>query len=301
MAFVALNVLAAFHAWKFTHFYADAPQHKNAQQFSFGEKLNAIVFGIKVNNSKIGDVIPLSHDTIVFTTADNLTIDAWYATQNKAKGSIALFHGHLATKSAVLAEAMAFYKMGYNVLLVDFRGHGNSAGDYCTIGYKEGEEVKLAYDFLVGKGEKKIVLWGVSMGAAAITSAFDKYDMQPQGVILELPYGSLLQAVKARTKMMGLPAQPIASLLTFWGGVENGFNAFALKPASYAKKINCPVLLQAGLQDNRVGMDEIEAIYSNITSPKKIKEVYQGADHQSLLQNEPEKWLKAVDDFFLAQ
>lgn len=298
---MAINVLAAFHAWKFTHFYHDAPQHKNAQEFSFGQKLNAIFLGIKVNNSKIGDVIPLSHDTIVFITEDNLTIDAWYATQNKAKGSVALFHGHLATKSAVLTEALAFYKMGYNVLLVDFRGHGNSTGDYCTIGYNEAEEVKLAYDFLVGKGEKKIVLWGVSMGAAAITSAFDKYDMKPQGVILELPYGSLVQAVEARTKMMRLPAQPIASLLTFWGGIENGFNAFALKPAAYAKKISCPVLLQAGLKDNRVGMDEIDAIYSNISSPKRIKEVFVNAGHQSLLQKEPEKWLKAVNDFFLAQ
>lgn len=300
VAFVALNAISAFHAWKFTHFYADGKPHKGADQLDAGEKIKAMFFGMKVPNPKIGSPLPLPHDTILFTTVDALTIEGWYASQANAKGCIALFHGHLATKSAIISEAMAFYKMGYNVFMIDFRGHGNSTGDYCTIGYKEAEEVKLAYDFLVEKGEKKIFLWGVSMGAAAITSAFNTYDIHPKGVILELPYGSLLQAVEARTKMMGLPKQPVASLLTFWGGIENGFNAFALKPEVYAKKINCPVLLQAGAIDNRVSMSEIDNIFNNLASTKKQKVVYETSGHQSLLQKEPEKWLKTVNSFLLA-
>ena len=248
----------------------------------------------------MGVALPLPHDTVLFTTNDAITIDAWHATQKNAKGSIAMFHGHLATKSRIVDEAVALYKMGYNVLLVDFRGHGNSGGDYCTIGHDEAEEVKIAYEFLVDKGEQKIYFWGVSMGAAAITCAFDKYYVKPTGVILELPYGSLMQAVEARTRMMGLPAQPVASLLTFWGGVENGFNAFGLNPATYAKKIDCPVLLQAGARDNRVSMDEIDEIFANLASTKKQKVVYETAGHQSLYEMETDKWNKTVADFLAA-
>ena len=59
-----------------------------------------------------------------------------------------------------------------------------------------------------------------------------------------MPFGSLPDAVKGRVKIMGLPQEPISTLLTFWGGVQNGFWAFNLKPSEYAKKIKCPVLLQ---------------------------------------------------------
>ena len=42
-------------------------------------------------------------------------------------------------------------------MLVDFRAHGNSDGNTCTIGYDESEDVKLAYDYISNKGEKNIV------------------------------------------------------------------------------------------------------------------------------------------------
>lgn len=226
-----------------------------------------------------------------------MKIEGWYAACDTAKGGVAIFHGHIVSKSAVLSEADAFYNMGYNVLLIDFRGHGNSDGDYCTIGYKEAEEVKLAYEFLKEQGNKKVVLWGISMGAAAITSTFDKFQIKPDGVILELPFGSLHKAVAARTNQMGIPAQPIAALLTFWGGAENGFNAFALAPEDYSKKISCPVLLQAGKLDNRVSSEEIECIFTNLSTREKTKVVYENSGHQSLLKNEPEKWNTEIEKF----
>jgi alpha-beta hydrolase superfamily lysophospholipase len=81
--------------------------------------------------------------------------------------------------------------MGYNVLLLDFRAHGASGGNTCTIGYYEAEDVKLAYNFLKDKGEKNIALWGISMGAAAIAHAVDEYHLQPSKVILEMPLAQL--------------------------------------------------------------------------------------------------------------
>lgn len=36
--FVLINIIAAFHAYKFTHFYADAKPVKKPQEMSTGEK-----------------------------------------------------------------------------------------------------------------------------------------------------------------------------------------------------------------------------------------------------------------------
>jgi uncharacterized protein len=296
--FALLNIVAAMHAWKLTHFYANAPKPATMEQLSIWQKTKVLFTGIKTPKPTNTDSFSISHQNIVLKTADSLNIMGWYAPQNNAKGAVALFHGHLATKAAVVQEANAFYNMGYTVLLIDFRGHGSSDGNYCTIGYKEAEEVKLAHDFLKAKGEHKIILWGVSMGAAAITSAFNSYNLQPSGIILELPFGSLHQAVAARTKQMGLPAEPVATLLTFWGGVENGFNALSFAPAMYAKKITCPVLLQAGKIDKRVSLTEIDVIYNNLATAQKKKVVYDNAGHQSLFANQYAKWNKEVKGFF---
>lgn len=294
---VLLNILAARHAWMFTHVYPAAKPHHSPQQLTFGEKALVIFTGIKSPKPKLSSGLSIPHDTITLTTKNNLSIEGWYAKKDSAKGAVALFHGHLASKSAVVAEAEAFYSLGYSVFLIDFRAHGNSGGTTCTIGYKEAEEVKLALDFLTQKEKNNIILWGVSMGAAAITSAFEHFAISPSAVILELPFGNLHHTVAVRVKMMGLPAEPVAALLTFWGGVENGFNGFSYSPTSYAKRINCPVLLQSGLLDEKVSQAEINSIFSTISSTKKQQVVYEESGHQSLLVHEPDKWNAAVSGF----
>ena len=111
-----------------------------------------------------------------------------------------------------------------------------------------------------------------------------------------MPYGSILQAGEGRIKMMHLPAEPLATLVTFWGGVEHGFWGFGMKPTQFAKKINCPVLMQWGANDPRVTKEEIDAIYNNILSAKKLV-VYDSCAHESLCKKETEKWKKEVSNF----
>lgn len=159
--------------------------------------------------------------------------------------------------------------------------------------------MKAAYDYIRSKGEKNIVLWGVSMGAATITRAIAAYDVKPEKVILELSYGTLSAAAKGRVRTMGLPEQPIAGLLTFWGGTVRGFWAFGLSPEEYAKKINCPVLVQHGAKDARVTMAESEAIFGNIPPVRKKLVVYETAKHESLYGREPGKWKREIKSFLL--
>jgi len=80
-------------------------------------------------------------------TKDNIQLNGWYSEANNAIGAVALFHGYGDNKTDVLEEGKAFLNMGYNVLLLDFRAHGSSSGNTCTIGHLETEDVKLAYDF----------------------------------------------------------------------------------------------------------------------------------------------------------
>lgn len=294
--FILLNVVVIFHAFKFTHFYEpNEVTIKKQQDKTKWDITKEILFGINAIKQK--NIAPDStYQDIKLATTDGLKLDAWIISVPNAKGTVAMFHGHGSKKSAILEEAKSFRTLGYNTLLIDFRAHGNSEGNTCTIGANESDDVKAAYDYLSQKGEKNITLWGISMGASAVSKAMNDYLLTPNKIILEMPFGSLSDAVVGRVKMMGLPAQPISVLLTFWGGVEHGFWAFNMKPTEYVKKIKCPVLVQWGKNDPRVSQKETNEVYANITSPKKLV-VYENSGHQSLCANEHEKWVASVTEF----
>jgi uncharacterized protein len=295
--FVLLNIMTAFHAYKFTHFYNDPSlQRIKPEQMGFVDKLQAICFGVKYPKS-LNTLIPqIPYETVHLITQDKLRIEAWHCTQAPAKGTVILFHGLGSSKSKIIPEAMSFFSLGYNVFLVDFRAHGGSEGNTCTIGYEESEEVKLAYDY-VSRKEKNVILWGISMGAATITHAISQYDLKPSKVILEMPFGTLLGAVKGRVRTMGLPAQPVSSLLAFWGGAEQGFWAFNHNPNEYAAKIQCPTLIQWGRNDARVTEEEVRSILNAIPVKQKKLVIYENSAHQSLFANETSKWEKTVKEF----
>lgn len=294
--FMLLNIITAFQAYKFTHFY-DAGLTTVKQDKNGWDKTGDILFGINVEKRPNTILADSTFETIYLTTKDGIKLQAWYLkTDSVAKGTVVMFHGHGSTKSAIIKESEAFRKMGYNTFLLDFRAHGSSGGNTTTIGYYEAEDVELACNYIKSTGAKNMILWGISMGAATITKAISDYGLQPNKVILEMPFGSILKAAEGRIKMMKLPAEPLATLITFWGGAEHGFWAFNMKPVEFAKKINCPVLLQWGKNDPRVTRNEIDMIYANINAPKKLV-VYNNAGHESLCKNENDKWLAEVQSF----
>lgn len=114
-----------------------------------------------------------------------------------------------------------------------------------------------------------------------------------------MPFGTLQNAVEGRVKLMGLPAEPLSALLTFWGGTEQGFLAFSHKPEEYAKKISCPVLLQWGKLDPRVTQQETITIYNNLASAQKKLVEYDSCGHESLCKKENKKWMQSITQFLV--
>lgn len=298
--FILLNIIAAFHAYRFTHFYEGVSHsYLRPETMSWSAKLGFIFFGFKYPKSINEGTPSTPYQVVTLHTKDKLKLEGWHCKKDLSRGTVALFHGHGSSKSRVLQEAAYFYSMGFSTFLLDFRAHGSSEGNVCTIGYNEAEDVKLAYDYLRKTGEKNVVLWGRSLGAATITRAVSEYNINPEKIILEMSFGSLQEAVKARIRLTSIPEQPLAGLLTFWGGVQQGFWAFNLNPCDYAANINCPALVQYGSRDARVTFAETKCIYDHLKSPEKRLVEYQSAQHESLYRKEPTKWESSVRSFLL--
>ena len=196
----------------------------------------------------------------------------------------------------MLDKSSVFLTMFFNTLFVFFMGSGGSEGDQTTIGFMEAEQVRTCYEYTCPLGEKNIYLYGTSLGAAAVMKAVNDHGIKPSGIILECPFGSMYQTVCARFDMMNLPSFPMAGLLVFWGGAQNGFWAFGHQPSEYAKTITCPAMLMYGEQDIKVSRKEIDEIYRNLKGMKTLK-TYPGAGHENYLLKYREQWTKDVGEF----
>lgn len=293
--FILMNIVAIFHAYKFTHFSETGTEKtKSSAKLSAIDKIKTIIFG--VNNPRPENTTIPNNDFEVIKIKSNREIECWSIKTENAKGSIILFHGYGGNKSLMLDKAEVFLELDYNTLLVDFMGSGGSEGNQTTIGYFEAEQVQACFNYLRKQGEHNIFLYGTSMGAVATMKAISDYDIKPKGIIIECPFGSMYQTVCARFKTMDAPTFPMAGLLVFWGGIENGFWAFNHNPTEYAKKINCPTLLLHGAKDEKVSIEEIQSIYNNLEGIKKLQ-IYEEAGHENYLLKYKTEWTEDVKDF----
>lgn len=290
--FMVMNVIAAFHAYKFTHFATDSRRKTTKEEaISFPEKCKILLFGIDLPRPENKVKPEVDYQTVILQS--NKKLECWWLPTANAKGTVIVFHGYGSSKAGMLDKAYLFQQMGYNVLLPDFMGSGGSEGNQTTIGYKEAENVKTCYDHIQQKGEKNIVLFGTSMGAASILKSFHDYPLSPKSIIIECPFGSTYKTVQARFKMLHVPAFPMAALLTFWGGAENGFNAFGHNPTNYAKSVHCPTLLLYGEKDEKVSRAEIDEIYQNLQGPKQLQTLPE-AGHDNYLKQYKDLWYETV-------
>lgn len=301
---VLINISAALHADKLSRFYTDPALRDAAPPRNILSRTWRLFAGQRFPKSIQGEAPYYPHDTVMLRTGSGLKIEAWYAAaDSNAKGTVILFHGLTMNKSRVLAEANEFRYDGYHVMLVDFRAHGNSEGKVTTIGYREAEDVKLAYDYVAAKGEKTIFIWGFSMGAVAAMKATVDYQLKPAGLILEMPFLSLQSHLRARARtsgFRGFAEKPFAFFTTFWMGAERGFNGYGFRVDGLARQISCPVLLQWGDKDRLTLRSETDKIFQALPGPDKVLAVYTQADHQSLLQNDPDLWRKETGAFLSA-
>lgn len=299
VAILLLNIIAFFHAYKFTHFASEEVKRTNdPNKLTPTQKLSTLLFGI--NNPRPVNKRAPEHPYQTLVLKSNKKIECWNVPLDSAKGTVILFHGFSGEKSSLLERAEIFRKLGYTTVLVDFMGSGGSEGSQTTIGFFEAEQVKTVFEYVKAQGEKTVYLFGTSMGSAAIMRAISEYNMNPTGLVLECPFGMMYKTVCARFKLMNAPTFPMAGLLVFWGGVQNGFWAFGHNPQEYARDINCPTLLMFGELDNKVSREETDTIFANLKGLKRLA-VYSQAGHEDYLDKYKNEWREDVSAFLKLQ
>lgn len=300
LGFILLNILAYRHAYTMMHFEAGKPRTGLPETLNVAQKIKVLLWGVNIprpHSTAAATVLGPAARSLQIEGEGNVKLGAWYCPGSAKSPLVILFHGYTGDKSGTVAEAKVFLGLGCSVLLVDFRGSGDSSESYTTIGYVEAEDVAAAVRYAQQNlSPEKIILYGESMGAAAVLRAVASCGVKPDALIIEAVFDKLLNTVRHRFEAMKTPSFPSAELLIFWGGRQAGFNGFQHNPVDYARSVSCPILFLHGTDDPRARVEEARRVYEAVPGTKQFKE-FPGVRHAPTVMQFPAEWKRVVGDF----
>jgi alpha-beta hydrolase superfamily lysophospholipase len=300
--FLIMNSIAYMQAWNMTHFAPGGERTPPPEALSALGRGAVVIAGVKVpkpqNQHTPGDIgLPYQVHHVSVGNGEGETLEAWHVPHPQARGVVLMFPGYAVPKDGVLGAARPFHGLGYDLFMVDYRGVGGSSGQDTTLAVREGADVAIAVDYVRRTWPgKPVVLYGVSMGSAAVLRAIAAEGARPDGIIIESAFDRMLQAVRYRFDAVGLPSFPASELLLFWGSVQHGFNGFAHNPVEYARSVECPALVMHGELDARVTVEEARSIYEQMRGPKEFV-LFPAAGHELLAGAAPGLWRERVSRF----
>jgi pimeloyl-ACP methyl ester carboxylesterase len=153
--------------------------------------------------------VGLDYREVVVRSSDGLSLSAWWVDKAGSSRAVVLVHGWGGDKSNlhVVETALVYERAGFNVLMLDLRGHGESEGERVTVGYQEVRDVQGALSWLEEQGfdPEDVVLHGWSMGGAAVVQAAPGTGVA--AVVEEAAYADLPPLLRERIpEASGLPA-----------------------------------------------------------------------------------------------
>jgi fermentation-respiration switch protein FrsA (DUF1100 family) len=175
-----------------------------------------------------------------------------------ASRAILLLHGNAGNASHRLPLAAVYAGLGADVLLLDYRGYGLSAGRPSEPGVYADARAALAALLARGFAERRVVLIGQSLGGAI---AVDLAQERPLGgVVLESTFSSLADVARGAVG-------PVALLL------RGRFDS-----AAKIARLRAPLLQLHGDRDEIVPFELGRALFRAAPEPKAF-EALRGAGH----------------------
>ncbi|MBQ7124826.1 MAG: alpha/beta hydrolase [Clostridia bacterium] len=216
---------------------------------------------------------------------------------------VVCMHGFHSGAVDDFAGAVEFFRSyGFNLLFVTQRCHGKSEGKRITFGYKERYDCRAWCEYLVSRfgGDIKIVLDGVSMGAATVVMASDREVGLPsnvRAVISDCGYTSPWEIVcKVAKQTYKLPTFPFLYLFRLVVKLDAGFDLKAVSSEKSAANTDIPIFFAHGTGDDFVPYEMSVRSY-NAAKGEKYLFTSEGAGHGLSFVCEKERYSKECIDF----
>ena len=239
--------------------------------------------------------LELRADAVVLRS-DRATLRGRFVAGRPTAGAVLLLHGVGASRRALLGRARFLAAAGHSVLLVDFRGHGESSAARCTWGAHESGDVRAAIAFLrEAVPSERIGVIGISMGGAA--ALLGPGPLPADALVLESVYPTISDAVNGRlTAWLGALGQALTRPVLAWVFPREGVTIDDLRPIDRIHEQHTPLLVLAGGADRYTSVQEARELFARAREPKELW-VVEGAAHVDLHAFAPAEYERRVGEF----
>lgn len=240
---------------------------------------------------------------ISFLTSDSINIKGWFIPSEKSDQAIIFIHGMNSSRTAEFGGnfpqfANSLHSQGFNILMIDLRGHGKSGDAFFSFGITERKDTIAAVNWLKTQGFKhqKIGVLGVSMGAAtAIAATAENSDIG--ALVSDSGYAEVYPLMQRQWhSSSGLPNIFLPSTMMF-AHLFTGYDLTSSKPVNEINLIAPrPVLIIHSRCDP----------YTPVSNAQQLKKAYPLAqywetsvcEHAGSYVHNPELYVKKVANFF---
>ena len=246
----------------------------------------------------------LHYEKVSFTTADGILLKGWFLPSPTAdERTVLMCHGWGDNKGKLLEDTHFLNSAGgFNLFYFDNRSHGESSGDFTTVGCLEILDFRAAMDFLRQSRPqclRRLGVFGLSMGAAVAAMAVPEHP-EVKAVVLESPFTDYRQVVRRWAwNNLRLPYFPLM-MVVLWmlrrrAGRED---VDTFSPRRFISRVSPrPILVISGADDLLMPPEDVRALHAQAREPKELWMI-PGAAHGKCREISAAEYDRRIIEFF---
>ncbi len=209
---------------------------------------------------------------------------SWWIPASQPNALVLLYlHGNGINIGANVAHANRFHRLGFSVLLPDYRGYGRSEGSFPTETTVY-QDAAVAWNYLVQQRKiqpSQIFIYGHSLGGAVAIDLAVKHP-DAAGLIVESSFTSIRNIVDYQSVYRIFPVDLI---------LYQRFDSL-----NKVRSLQMPVLFIHGSADLRVPATMSQQLYDAASQPKQLV-LIPDAGHNNTAEVAGEKYFQVVQNF----
>jgi uncharacterized protein len=242
----------------------------------------------------------LTAEAAEFQSGDGVTLRGWYIPAQDSAKTIIVCSGANGSLDADVHVAPWLHAAGYNVLLFNWRAHGQSDGEVVTLGFNERYDLIAAVQFVKSKSAERVGVLGFSMGGTVAISTAAVYE-DINAIVADSPFVFLLSAIAGGLIERGVPeglSFLLARLFVTTACLRTQLNLYDIDLARWVNRVAPrPLLLIFGEQDVIVSKSEVDLIFARAGEPKEVWRVPEAA-HRNIHVQQPDEYRQRICEFF---
>ena len=223
----------------------------------------------------------MDYEEVSIRSFDGLTLRGRFYEYSPGAPMELMIHGYRGSAERDMGGGVQrAFAVGRSALVVDQRAGGRSDGHFITFGVKESRDCRAWVEYITKKfgPEQKIILTGISMGAATVLMTGGMaLPENVVGILADCGYTSAEDIIRKVLVQIHLP-QFLYHAIRLGGILFGGFDLRDASPREALKRCRVPVIFFHGEDDDYVPCSMSQTNYEVCPTPKRLVTV-PGAGH----------------------